>query len=314
MNARQRLGQVFAPSPWAKKMVWLAFVLPGSLTACWGLVLLLMWLDDAPHNGNNLQVFFSTLEIILLPAATLLLLLAALLEKRHPARALLWMGVVILLLADGALLSIMMAFELDAATIAVFLLTGVLPLALFFSLPGVYAAFRAVAEVRAVLIESLHERAAAYISARRALRLDELARLLNLPVSEADNLVDELLRAGRVNGTLDAARGWVYTAEYLAEQQRLLLEWVELRGRIHLDELAHLLKAPPATVTDWLYQLVQRGQFNGYVNWPHGMIYAVAAGKIGTNSQCPQCGGQLSAGAAGTIRCLHCGSEIFGLS
>ena len=121
--------------------------------------------------------------------------------------------------------------------------------------------------------------------------------------------LDELLRSGQLAGSIDAGQGCIYTAGWLAEKQRQLLEWVDLRGQMRLEELARLLKVSPQMVSDWIYQLVQRGQFKGYANWTQGIIYAAAAHKLGTESACPSCGGQLTPGGGGRIVCQHCGTE-----
>lgn len=97
----------------------------------------------------------------------------------------------------------------------------------------------------------------------------------------------------------------------LSEKQRQLIEWVNVRGRIRLDELARLLAVSVETTAEWIYQLVQRGQFNGYVNWGQRLVYASTAQKIGSESLCPQCGGQLSPAPGNCIVCLHCGTEAW---
>jgi ribosomal protein S27AE len=214
----------------------------------------------------------------------------------------------------GVIVSFMMIQDssLERAVALTFLLIIIAPVALLFSLPAMYSATRAVPEIRAVLIEVTSERALAFITSRRALTLPELALLAGIPLGETDNIVDDLLRSGRLAGSLDPSTGWIYTSAYLADQQSQLLAWINLRGHITIEELAQLLRVSSVVTLDWIYQLVQRRQFAGYVNWKTRTLYAEAARKIGANSQCPECGGALVPASVQRIVCQSCGTEMFG--
>jgi hypothetical protein len=311
-SIRQRLLKLFAPHPKARNFLIVALLVPGLLLACFSTLVLVA--DPSQSGMSNTDAFLFLLGLFLLPLAAIILALAALREPHHPPRALIWFAASFSIILSGGIVFVLMLLDakLERAASLVFLLIIVAPVALLFSLPAMYSATRAIPEIRAALISGASDRALAYISARRTLSLAELSVLAGIPFGEVDNVVDELLHSGRLVGTLDAASSWIYTSAYLAEQQRLLLAWVNLRGRIRMDELAGLLQASPAATTDWLYQLVQRGQFGGYVNWRSKTIYAATVQKIGLNSQCPECGGAIAPAPAQRIVCTSCGTEMFG--
>lgn len=308
-----RILRLFRPAPGVLRFLRLVFVLQTGLLACL-LLFLLTSVSTASGELSREQTFAFLVGFFLLPLLSLLLVVAALREPRHPPRALLWSLAATFFFAAGFLVSFLMLLDptLEKDIPVIFLLMAVLPVALLISLPAIYSLALTVPEIRAVMKAAAEQRALDYISARGAVAFGELSSLLDIPLGESDDLVDRLLRSGQLAGTLDMASGMVFSAAYLAEQQRQLLEWLNLRGHLRIEELARLLKTSPATVIDWLYQLVQRGQFNGYINWDKNLIYAADARKIGADSQCPSCGGALAPGGHGRIVCLHCGSELLG--
>ena len=180
-----------------------------------------------------------------------------------------------------------------------------------FSLPGIYSAARTLPEVRAILEEDINRRVLRTIQFRGAVSFTDLVKAVNIPQSEVGDRVDQLISSGQLAATLDAEQQWIYTASYLAEKQRDLLQRVKERGRIRLDDLARLLNVSVGTTTEWIYQLVAREQFDGYINWKQGLIYAATASRIGAASQCPQCGGTLSPAPGDCIVCLYCGTEAW---
>jgi DNA-binding Lrp family transcriptional regulator len=260
-----------------------------------------------------LEMILFLLGAFIGPLMTIFLALAARSEKRTPPRALLWCIAAILLALAGLVLTSALLLDAGSSLLAasVVMLTLIVgPVVLLISLPAVYFAARALPEVRAALLDDLNLRASGLIQARGEMSFAQLASELDIPIESVDNLLDDLLRAGKFNGTLLTRWQRVYTTTALAEKQRFLLEQVRSQGRVRMADLARTLNAPPELTRDWLYQLVQRGQFTGYINWDHGWLYASIAQRIGADSQCPNCGGQLSPGPAQTIRCLYCGSEI----
>ena len=247
-----------------------------------------------------------------LPVIAFFLIIGAFVEKRTPPRALLWGGVTIMLIVAG--LQFIISLPVDSDTGFEFSIQAILimvaPVVFLFSLPALYFGFKSWDEVSAVLQWQLEERALKLIGEKGEISFAEIAHSLQIPFGEVDNLVDKILRAGKLQGTLQSSYQRVYTAERLAQKRKAVLELVAAEGQIHLDEISTQLQAPYDLLRDWIYQLVQLHQFNGYINWDDGLLFSLVAEQIADESQCPNCGGKL--GLTGdVILCQHCGSEIF---
>ena len=311
MTPWRRLLRLFALSPGSRKLLWITALLPVVLLGCLLLLLISTGPSSADSTLTNPEALWLITSFFIIPVMAALTALAALREPRQPPKAALWLLSAVLILLAGSILAVVMLNDpkLEADVPALFLLMMIAPVALLITLPGIYYIAQVVPEIRAILQDETNERALRLIEARGAIRFTDLSAATGLSPDEVDDVLDDLLRSGRLAGSMDAGQGWIYTAGWLAEKQRRLLEWVELRGQLKLDDLARLLEVSPQMTTDWIYQLVQRGQFNGYANWAQGTIYAAAAHKIGAESACPSCGGQLTPGGSGTIICQHCGTE-----
>ena len=96
-----------------------------------------------------------------------------------------------------------------------------------------------------------------------------------------------------------------------ASQQRKLLNIVQSRGSVPIDEVALELQMPKDKVRDVIYQLVGLGVFNGYINWDKGLLYSSEASKLRDLKQCPNCGGEITLGGKGVAKCRFCGTEFF---
>jgi hypothetical protein len=303
---------LFALSPTPRTLVLVAVLIPVAVMGCLGFLLLTG--SAADTTLTDPEALSLVTSFFLLPLMAALTALAALREPRRPPKAVLWLlAAVLFLLAGGVMAALMLRDPgLEADVPAVFLLMMIAPVVVVITLPGIYRMLQVIPEIRAILSEETNARVLQLIEARGAIRFADLAAAAGVSPDTIDEVLDELLQSGKLAGSMDAGQGWIYTADWLAEKQRVLLEWVELRGHVHLDVLARLLSVSPGMATDWVYQLVQRGQFDGYANWGQGIIYAAAAEKIGAASQCPSCGGQLTPGGAGSIVCQHCGTEAIG--
>jgi DNA-binding Lrp family transcriptional regulator len=318
MNRGQRLFNLFSLSRKARNWFIAAMLLPLLLLIFLLVLLALMSAtptQDSPSSTefNNAAAVLLVVGLFLLPLAALITAIAGWREPRHPPRAFLFLLCAFLLLLAGVLITVEMYTDpiSDKTVYPVMIVNVALPLALLFSLPGIYSAARALPEVRAILEDDINRLVLGTIQARGAVSFADLAKAVNIPLSEVYDRVDQLISSRQLAATLDAEQKWIYTASYLAEKQRNLLQWVNERGRIRLDELARLLKVSVETSTEWIYQLVEREQFDGYINWKQGLIYAATASKIGAASQCPQCGGMLSPAPGDCIVCLHCGTEAW---
>jgi ribosomal protein L37AE/L43A len=63
-------------------------------------------------------------------------------------------------------------------------------------------------------------------------------------------------------------------------------------------------------VQSYLYDLVGKGLFTGYVDWKRSILYAREAAQM-QQSTCPNCGGRREIVGKGVVRCAYCGAELF---
>lgn len=93
-------------------------------------------------------------------------------------------------------------------------------------------------------------------------------------------------------------------------QERKLLNMVLTQGRVHVAEAALELDVSRDQVKAYIYDLVGKQLFTGYINWNDGILYAREAAEMRTN-KCPNCGGERELAGKGIVRCPYCGSELF---
>lgn len=96
-----------------------------------------------------------------------------------------------------------------------------------------------------------------------------------------------------------------------ASQQRKLLNIVQSRGSIDLNDMALEMQMPRDQVKDTIYNLVGLGVFSGYVNWDKGVLYSSEASKLRELKNCPNCGGEIQLTGKGIASCRFCGTEFF---
>jgi hypothetical protein len=94
------------------------------------------------------------------------------------------------------------------------------------------------------------------------------------------------------------------------EKEKRVLNMVLTQGQVRVAEAALELNATRDQVKDWIYDLVGKGLFTGYINWDEGILYSKQASEMGTN-KCPNCGGELELAGKGVVSCPYCGTEIF---
>ncbi|MBU0704362.1 MAG: zinc ribbon domain-containing protein [Chloroflexi bacterium] len=94
------------------------------------------------------------------------------------------------------------------------------------------------------------------------------------------------------------------------EKERKLLGMVQAQGQVRISDVALELDTSRDQVKAWVYDLVHKGLFAGYVNWDDGTLYSRDAAQLRGN-KCPSCGGQVELVGKGMIECPYCGAEIF---
>ena len=95
------------------------------------------------------------------------------------------------------------------------------------------------------------------------------------------------------------------------EQEKRVLNTVTTRGQVMISELAVDMNITVDQVKKYVYDLVGKGLFTGYVDWKGGKLISQEASQMKAGGKCPNCGGQLELGGKGIIKCPYCGAEIF---
>ena len=82
------------------------------------------------------------------------------------------------------------------------------------------------------------------------------------------------------------------------------------QGRVRVSDVALELNASRDQVRDYIYDLVGKGLFTGYIDWKEGVLYAKEAAEMETN-KCPNCGAAREFVGKGIVKCEYCGAELF---
>ena len=93
-------------------------------------------------------------------------------------------------------------------------------------------------------------------------------------------------------------------------QERTILNMVASQGQVRIAEVALEVGATRDQIKGWLYDLVGKGLFSGYINWDDGVLYSKQASQL-KSGQCPNCGAKLELAGKGVVKCSACGSEVF---
>ena len=93
-------------------------------------------------------------------------------------------------------------------------------------------------------------------------------------------------------------------------QERRILDMVKTQGQVQISDVVLELEADVDEVKGWVYDLVGKGLFSGYISWDDGTLYSQEVSKLRTN-RCPNCGGEVELGGKGVVKCPYCGTEIF---
>ncbi|MBN1562327.1 MAG: hypothetical protein JXA10_00690 [Anaerolineae bacterium] len=96
-----------------------------------------------------------------------------------------------------------------------------------------------------------------------------------------------------------------------AAKQRQLLNIVQTRGQVKIDELVIEMQLPREQVREMIYSLVGLGVFSGYIKWDEGVLYSSEASQLRDLEKCPNCGGEIELSGKGVAQCKFCGTEFF---
>jgi ribosomal protein S27AE len=95
------------------------------------------------------------------------------------------------------------------------------------------------------------------------------------------------------------------------EKEQELLGMIRTQGQVSIPEAAIELDVDRSQVESWIYDLVDKELFAGYVNWDDRMLYSRDASQMRGNNKCPNCGGEVELAGKGVVKCPYCGVEIF---
>ncbi|MBM4431178.1 MAG: hypothetical protein FJ026_12650 [Chloroflexi bacterium] len=95
-----------------------------------------------------------------------------------------------------------------------------------------------------------------------------------------------------------------------AQKQKKILNIVRTQGRANVADIAIEMDLTRAQIREYIYDLVGKGLFTGYINWEEGILYAREAAEMRT-TKCPNCGGVREVVGKGIVQCPYCGSELF---
>ena len=95
-----------------------------------------------------------------------------------------------------------------------------------------------------------------------------------------------------------------------AAQEKKILNIVRTHGKADIADVALEMNLTRDQIKEYVYDLVGKGLFTGYINWDEGVLYAREAAEMRT-TKCPNCGGVRELVGKGIVKCPYCGSELF---
>lgn len=99
------------------------------------------------------------------------------------------------------------------------------------------------------------------------------------------------------------------------EKEKQVLNAVQTQGEVRIGALAVEMNATVEQIKKYVYDLVGKGLFTGYVDWNAGKLISADARQLTKSIQdsgkCPNCGAPLALGGKGLVKCSYCGAEFF---
>ncbi len=98
------------------------------------------------------------------------------------------------------------------------------------------------------------------------------------------------------------------------EKEKRILNIVQTQGTVQLGAMAIEMNMPLDKIKGYIYDLVGKGLFTGYVDWRVGKLVSSDAAVITQaviTGKCPNCGAPQVVAGKGVIRCDYCGAEFF---
>jgi len=112
-------------------------------------------------------------------------------------------------------------------------------------------------------------------------------------------------------GIVTFLRGQSEAAQFAeAEKEKRILNIVQTHGQVNVSDVVIEMNLTRDQVKEYIYDLVGKGLFTGYINWEDGILYARQAAEMQT-TKCPNCGGVREVVGKGVVKCPYCGSELF---
>jgi len=94
------------------------------------------------------------------------------------------------------------------------------------------------------------------------------------------------------------------------EKEKKILNMVQTQGKVNLGQVALELNVGLDQVKAWVYDLVGKELFTGYIDWKAGVLIAKEASEM-ASTKCPNCGGERELAGKGIVKCPYCGAELF---
>jgi ribosomal protein L37AE/L43A len=99
------------------------------------------------------------------------------------------------------------------------------------------------------------------------------------------------------------------------EKEKQVLNAVQTQGEVRIANLAIEMNTTAEQIKRYVYDLVGKGLFTGYVDWKAGKLISQDAGALAKTirdtGKCPNCGAALSLAGKGLVKCDYCGAEFF---